>query len=128
MSEIGLLPDQLSNCVWTTDQAGNQKTAFQTYKRFGCFAHIFNTVLKHALKEDFLLREAHEMDACIAAVKAAIKYLKKSGQAARLDNALHPFFAPRFNSLYRTFKSAYDQREQVVELLLKSGNSRLQLF
>ena len=125
LSEIGLAPDRLSNSIWTTDQAGNYGTAFRTYRRFGCFAHILNTVLKHTFKDQFLQSEAPAMEACIQAVKNAVRYLKKSGLAARLENAVHPFFAVRFSSLWRTFKSTHGQLQQVQKLLKDSGECRV---
>jgi len=82
------MPELLDDVRWITDQAANAQAAFKDRIRYGCIAHEINTTLKHAFDADFMAEEAPEMQNCIMANRKAVKYLKKSGNALKLDHAV----------------------------------------
>ena len=79
MAKFRFPADYFDNLTFVTDEAANMKKALNERKRFGCFAHVVSTGLKHTFDEQHLKEKLPEVYDTIQGAKALVTYMKHSG-------------------------------------------------
>ena len=86
-------------------------------KRFGFFAHVVSTALKHTFNEQHLKEKLPEVYDTIQGAKALVTYMKYSGLVRKLSKTLLQHVDTRWNSHYNMLLSVFEQFEDIVHVL-----------
>lgn len=97
---------------WISDRGQNLVLALthNAMLRISCFAHIINNIVKTMLDID-------RVKSIVSNTKHLVKYMKTSGLNARLKKSLISFCETRWNAVYYTVKSLYENYDDVLKLL-----------
>ena len=114
---------------FVTDQGSNIKAALNSkYNRLPCACHCISTALKHALpggpgdKGD--TEELQALVTSVDAVKALVRYVKKSGLNATLSKTLLQENDTRWNSMLMMLESVIEQEDEVKAKLLEKNEMK----
>lgn len=123
ISVLGFDANVFNKVMWVTDQGANILKALEPYPHMSCIDHTINTALKHALDLEELKQEAPEVGETIVAVKALVKYVKKSGINSTLSTTAKQMADTRFSSVFLTLQSVNAVYGELTERLTSRDES-----
>ena len=103
--------------VFVSDSGPNIKAALKNYTWIPCSAHILNTVLRHTFSESNAPEPIKDVVGMLDKCKSLVKYLKKSGGVASLENTVMQECEVRWNSKINMLESVWKQYGDVRALL-----------
>ncbi|RXG53380.1 Transposable element Hobo transposase [Armadillidium vulgare] len=106
--------------TFITDQEPNIVKAFQNYCKLNCYSYIINTILIQTFDEDYLEKNAQEIQRIILQSKALVIYLKENESEIKLKHAFHLHeIEARWDSKFEMLKSILDQYHDIEDFVKK---------
>ncbi|KAL7638100.1 UNVERIFIED_CONTAM: hypothetical protein RMT77_011725 [Armadillidium vulgare] len=106
--------------TFITDQEPNIIKAFQDYCKLNCYSYIINSILCQTLEEDYLEKNAQEIQRIILQSKALVIYLKENESEIKLKHAFHLHeIEAKWDSRFGMLKSILDQYLDIEDFVKK---------
>ncbi|KAL7638099.1 UNVERIFIED_CONTAM: hypothetical protein RMT77_011724 [Armadillidium vulgare] len=106
--------------TFITDQEPNIIKAFQNYCKLNCYSYIINSILCQTFDEDYLEKNAQEIQRIILQSKALVIYLKENESEIKLKHAFHLHeIEARWDSKFEMLKSILDQYHDIEDFVKK---------